>query len=156
MIKLHKVNSLQWWKWLFKVYIYIYMVHIRCKAKIWMPLLPVLLCGAVIVMIRLSSSELLLFSSWTCLPWDSHSLSRSWAQITEEFITQTQNTVRCLFLYNTPTLSWWTLLCRPSVLRLGSLAGNCSWAIWSHLRREPESRRNCSSCCSQLWIAFSL
>lgn len=56
----------------------------------------------------------------------------------------------------THTLSCWTLLCRPSVVRLPSL--DCSWscADCSHLRREPERPRNCTSCRSQAWMAASL
>lgn len=60
------------------------------------------------------------------------------------------------FFYCTPTLSCCTLLCRLSVLRLGSLAGSCSCAICSHLRRDPERERNSASCWSQFWVAFSL
>lgn len=57
---------------------------------------------------------------------------------------------------HTHTLSCWTLLCRPSVVRLASLLGSWSWAVWSHLKRELERLRNCSSCCSQAWMAANL
>lgn len=62
----------------------------------------------------------------------------------------------CTHAHVHTTLSCWTFLCRPSVVRLPSLA--CSWfcAVCSHLRREPERPRNCSSCCSQAWIAADL
>lgn len=55
------------------------------------------------------------------------------------------------YLPSVDTCSCCTLFCRPSVFKLASLSSSCSCAVCSHLRREPESPRNCSSCCSQSW-----
>lgn len=78
------------------------------------------------------------------------------AQVTGICICYVLNCWRNLSVRASHTFSCWTLLCRPSVVRLASLDGSWSCAVCSHLRREPERPRKCTSCCSQVWMAINL
>lgn len=78
------------------------------------------------------------------------------AEVTEICICYILNCWRNLSVRATHTFNCWTLLCRPSVVRLASLDDSWSCAVCSHLRREPERPRKCTSCCSQVWMAINL